>query len=538
MIDESSWNGEERRVKMLDYAKSQLKYYLPSMNMEGFFQTLETKNKECCIPRLTDEEVRRILRESLKKTSLRPDDYTDIGQAVILEEVSGNNLRYSKQVGFLVYDGKVWRIDDLAAQKLTQELTEKQLKEARADLASARKKLDALTEAGAAETEIREAKAKVHDAEQFRKFILKMRTSNRIAATMKEVQPKVQIDVGSLDADGYLLNTPDGTVDLRTGQMMPHRADDYCTKITAVSPDDRNMELFQRFLDQLTCDDKDMQRYLQERAGADCIGVVKREELTLSVGSGGNGKSTFYGLLQKVMGSYSSTISPDVLMSGRNQGQQKRFELADLRGQRLVLAPELDTGQTLDTGAMKRACSIERIRAEKKHRDGFDFVPTHHIVMFTNNMPMVDANDSGTWDRLVVIPFNARFRNTENEVKDYASYLFQECGGAVLTWMIEGARRVIANDFKIITPVCVSDAIDSYKSDNDWLSDFIGERCYIGQDLMAPAGEMYRQYTDFCYCTGAKKRSQPEFRTALLNAGFRQTAPKNRKTWHGLKLKF
>ena len=85
MIDESSWNGEERRVKMLDYAKSQLKYYLPSMNMEGFFQTLETKNKECCIPRLTDEEVRRILRESLKKTSLRPDDYTDIGQAVILE---------------------------------------------------------------------------------------------------------------------------------------------------------------------------------------------------------------------------------------------------------------------------------------------------------------------------------------------------------------------------------------------------------------------------------------------------------------------
>ena len=67
MIDESSWNGEERRVKMLDYAKSQLKYYLPTMNTIGLFQTLKTKNKECCVPRLTDDELLRIVRESMTK---------------------------------------------------------------------------------------------------------------------------------------------------------------------------------------------------------------------------------------------------------------------------------------------------------------------------------------------------------------------------------------------------------------------------------------------------------------------------------------
>lgn len=537
MLSGTAWTGADRQEHMLEYARNNLAYYLPTMNMEGFLRTLETKNREACVPRLPDEELRKILRESLKKKSLRPDDYTDLGQAAILEREYVNVLRYSKQTGFLFYDGKVWRSDDLAAQECAQKITDRQMKQARNELADARKKLDKLIEAGADKEEIDAAALKVAEAKDFRKFVLSRRASNRITAALKEVQPKVQIDVSELDKDGFFLNTPDGNIDLRTGEMHPHNPYDYCTKITAVSPDDRNADVWQRFLDQLTCGDKALQLYLQELAGSNCTGIVKREELQLAFGDGGNGKSTFYGVQQKVLGSYSTTISPDVLMSSRNQGQQKRFELADLRGKRLVIAPELDSGQTLDSGMMKRACSVEKIRAEKKHKDGFEFTPTHHIVLFTNNMPTVNARDGGTWDRLVVIPFNARFRNTKGEIKDYASYLHENCGGAILSWMIEGARRVIANDFKISTPACVQAAVDAYKADNDWLADFLSVCCHQDPTYTEAAGDLYHRYQLFCDGTGTCRKSQADFKSALESAGFKRQATKTGKIWRGLRLK-
>jgi P4 family phage/plasmid primase-like protien len=531
------WTGADRAEKLREFARSRLDDYLPTQNMAGLLQTLKAANKEYCVPRLPDEELHKIIRDVLKNRSLKPDDYSDLGQAAVLVKEYGGVLRYSRQTGFLFYDGKRWRADDLTAQECAQKLTDKQMSEARRELASARKKLDDLVEAGADKDEINAAKLKLIEATDFRKFVLSRRASNRITAALKEVQPKVQVSVSDLDRDGYLLNTPSGTVDLRSGEMLPHDPANYCTMMTAVSPDNHNVDVFRGFLEQITCGDMELQEYLQETAGVACMGLVTREELIVAVGSGGNGKSTHYGVLQKVMGDYSTTISPDVLMSSRGQGQQKRFELADLRGRRLVLAPELDAGQTLDSGMMKRACSIEKIRAEKKHRDGFEFTPSHHIVLFTNNMPTVNARDLGTWDRLVVIPFGARFRNGKGEVKDYANYLFKKCGGAILSWMIEGAKRVIDNDFKIKTPACVKAAVEQYKADNDWLHDFVSDCCYLDPTYTATAGDLYREYQAFCDGTGNRRHSQADFKAALESAGFERRATKTGKIWRGLRLK-
>ena len=176
------------------------------------------------------------VKTELRRT-LEPEDYTDIGQATVLEAVYGDRIRYSDETGFLVYNGKVWQEDDIKAQKLSQELTERQFETAKKRVRTAQEALNTAVETKD-ENAITVAKKTLGREERFRKFVIKRRSSANVNSALKEVRPKVQVNVEQLDSDGYLLNTPGGTVDLRTGIIKPNDPEDYCTKITAVAPGD------------------------------------------------------------------------------------------------------------------------------------------------------------------------------------------------------------------------------------------------------------------------------------------------------------
>lgn len=475
-------------------------------------------------------------RKPEKRSSLRLDEYSDVAQAELFCDEYGDVVRYSKATRFLKYSGSVWEESDLKAQRLAQVLTDRQLKEARALIWSARKKMDKEIEKDNPDNAIMAAqKAALKAAEQIRKDVIKRRTSQRIMATLTEAAPRLEVDTKLLDHDGFLLNTPGGTVDLRTGQMRAHDPEDYCTKMTTVAPGAEGAEVFNEFLDQITCNDADLKRYLQEISGEFAIGEVKREELFIVTGEGGNGKSTFFNLLFKVFGDYAGMLSSDVLITGSRKN--KSPELAELRGKRMILAAELDEGTRLDAGIVKRLASTDPIRAEKKFKDPFDFIPSHSVILYTNHLPRVGARDSGTWDRLRVIPFNARFRNTQNEIKDYASVLFDQCGGAVLSWIIEGARRFIENGFKIEQPECVKQAIEEYRKENDWLSAFLEERCLVSFQYREAAGELYRNYRLYCSSMGDFARSSAEFKKALEGVGIEHKKTKAGMIYRGVRLK-
>lgn len=480
--------------------------------------------------------------EKLKQESLQPGDWTDVGQAEVFAREYGHKVRFSKATSFLVYDGRKWDEDDIKAQALAQDLTARQLLEVRKMLGEARKKYDALAEAedrdsDEAQAAIKEAKEAVNKAEAIRKKILSFRASSKIKATLTESRTMTQIRSEDLDADGYLLNTPGGTVDLRTCQIRPHDPEDYCTKITAVAPDQKGLETWEAFLDRLTVGDRDLARYLQEVAGICAIGEVKREELIIATGSGGNGKSTFFNLLARVLGDYSGGLSAEVLTTSCQKN--KSPEYAELRGCRIVVAEELDEGMRLDTSIMKKLCSTDPIKAEKKYKDPFSFIPSHHIILCTNHLPKVGTTDSGTWDRLVVVPFNARFRGEDGEVKDYASVLLKECGGAVLSWIIQGAQRVILQGHMIRQPQCVVDAIEAYKKESNWLRDYLDARCVIGSGFSAAAGTLYQDYRFFCGSVIYEKfiRSSKDFSKALTAAGYESKRTKTGIFYRGLRLK-
>ena len=108
----------------------------------------------------------------------------------------------------------------------------------------------------------------------------------------------------------------------------------------------------------------------------------------------------------------------------------------------------------LNTSVVKQLCSTDPIFAEKKFKAPFSFEPSHTLVLYTNHLPKVSASDDGTWRRLIVIPFHAKIQGQADK-KNYTQYLIDNAGGAVLSWLIEGAMKVVAADFKVDRPQCV-----------------------------------------------------------------------------------
>lgn len=449
--------------------------------------------------------------------SLIPTDYTDLGQANLLAAHYGERMKYTPATKWLVYNGQVWQENELTAQGIAQELTERQLQLSRFMVEKAQATENAAIESGDEAAE-EKAKDSLNFAKGFRAFVLGERKSNRIAAALNEARPKLQLDVAMLDRDPYLLNTPGGTVDLRTGEMHRHDPQDYCTKITAVSPGTKGKTEFERFLDIVTCGDKDLAAYHQIVAGMKAVGKVFCENMEIDIGRGGNGKSTLNNAMGFVMGDYTGSLSAETLTV--NCRKNKSPEYAELRGKRLVIAAELEEGMRLDTAIVKKLCSTDPIIAEKKFKAPFTFIPSHTIVLYTNHLPKVGTTDKGTWDRLVVVPFNANLRGMKGEIKNYADYLFRECGEYILTWIIEGAKRFIANQHTITPPECVRTAIEEYKRANDWLHNFLEECCEIDPVFKQKSGELYQEYRGYCIRNGDFTRSAAEFKQAIEGAGY------------------
>ena len=521
----------------------------------------------CCQPPLEQSELDSIWRSAQRfygkvaaqegyippeqynqALQLKPSDYSDVGQATVLAREYEGKLRYSPSTDFLVYNGRFWEESKPKAQAVAQELTTRQLEEAETEI---KKATDEMMKNGAWEllasmgpkkaamafsSEQARSFQKYENATTYRNYAIKHRDSKYITAALKEAHPMVEIDQRQLDADEFLLNTPSATYDLRIGlpSAHEHTPAEFITKQTTVDPSDDGMDIWQDALETFFCGDNELIDYVQEIAGLSAIGKVCVEGLIIAYGEGRNGKSTFWNTLSRVMGTYSGNMSADTLTVGCKRNVKP--ELAEAKGKRIIIAAELEEGMRLNTSNVKQLCSTDEIYAEKKYKDPFSFVPSHTLVLYTNHLPKVGAIDAGTWRRLIVIPFNAKIEGS-SDIKNYADYLFNKAGGAILKWIMTGAKRVIEKDYHIVKPAVVEAAIQKYKDNNDWLSQFLDECCEIDSSYSAKSGDVYNAYRSYCMKVGDYIRSTTDFYTALECAGFERKRSKSARLLFGLQLK-
>ena len=364
---------------------------------------------------------------------------------------------------------------------------------------------------------------------------MKHRDYKNLMAVYNTAKPMLSVELSELDSDDLLLNTPEATYDLRKGinGQQEHNPEDYITKITAVSPSDQGMGLWQETLATFFCNDQELIDYVQEIIGMAAIGKVYQEHMIIAYGGGANGKSTFWNTIARVLGSYSGKLSADALTMSNKRNVSP--ELAELKGKRLVIASEMAEGMRLNTAVVKQITSTDEIQAEKKYKDPFHFVPSHTLVLYTNHLPKVGANDDGTWRRLVVIPFNAKITG-RSDIKNFADHLYDHAAPAIMSWIIEGAEKAIKANFKTKVPTAVSASVKAYREANDWLGHFLSDCCQVGDQLTEKSGELYSQYRAYCAKNMEYTRSTTDFYSALDQAGFKRKRTSKGNLILGLKL--
>lgn len=528
-----------RNSTMYSIALSLLRSY-PEAN-EAYTHFIEKSSH--CQPPLDTQELSQIWKNAVNtcnkspksiSSSLKPDDYSDIGQARIIEREHGNQLRYSAATDYLVYNGSYWESSEIRAQGLAQMLTDKQLEEAQQLIISSSKNFEVTGAKGLVEkmgekdalgmfSDVQlEAYRSYKDALSYEKYVRNRRNVRNIKSSLEAARPMLEVKVEDLDKNPFLLNTPSATYDLRDGSRHEHNPEDLITQQTGVDPSEDGSELWQSALRTFFNGDEELISYVQEITGLASIGKVFVEALFIAYGDGRNGKSTFWNAVSKVLGTYSWSMPSEMLTLGN--GESKKNQKAELRGKRLVISAELEENVRLSTSTVKHLCSTDEITAERKYRDPFKFIPSHQLVLYTNHLPKVGSGteDEGTWRRLKVIPFTAKIEGSQ-DIKNYVDYLYDNAGGAILSWIIEGARRIVKNGYHLEQPHSVIEATEHYKKSNDWLSDFLDDCCEIGEDFKVKSGEFYTAYRNYCIQNDERPRSTKEFYTSLDRAGFRRS---------------
>ncbi len=555
-----------RNNTMSHYAGRVLKKYGISEKAHNLFLERATK----CEPPLASSELDKIWKSAIKFAKkvqeqegyippeefnnafgsgcLKPEDYSDIGEAKVLAGECSGRLRYTSATDYIAFCGDRWYEDKQKSLGVVEDFLDKQLADANEAIRIAEENLIAL---GISETDV---KARSKDltkfvpsskigllfaligADNYKKFVMKYRNYKKIVDTQNAAKPMLALDVSELDYDPELLNTPDLTYDLTKGLAggYPHDPDDLITKVTAWSPGDKGRQLWDDTMQTIFNGDMELISYVKQIVGMAAVGRVYAEQMIIAYGDGANGKSTFWNTIARVLGNYSGKISSEALTM--NCKRNVKPEMAELKGKRLIIASELEEGTRLNTGMVKQLCSVDPIEAEKKYKDPFHFEPSHTLVLYTNHLPKVSANDDGTWRRLIVIPFNAKITG-KSDIKNYSDHLFENAGPAIMAWIIEGAELAIRSEFKIPEPKAVKDAVAKYREVNDWLGQFLEEHCDIDKSFEEKSGELYQQYRLVCIQNGEYVRSTSDFYGSLEKAGYTKLKTRKGSFIHGLRLK-
>ncbi|ESZ65712.1 phage/plasmid primase, P4 family [Mesorhizobium sp. L103C131B0] len=291
------------------------------------------------------------------------------------------------------------------------------------------------------------------------------------------------------DADPWLLNTPGGVVNLRTGAMRKHRADDYMTKITAVAPsNDMDFPIFRAFLARTTHDDVGLQNFLKRFSGYALTGVTIEHALAFFHGTGNNGKSVFLSVAAGILGDYHTTAPFETFAASRHE--KHPTDVAGLRGARLVTTAETEEGRQWDETKLKQLTGGDLISARFMRQDFFEFAPQFKLIIAGNHKPSLKTVDEAIRRRLHLVPFTVTIPKTERD-PDLKEKLKAEWP-AILDWLIEGCLDWQEEGLK--PPQAVVAASEAYLAEEDTFGRWMADRCELDPNDWTSSADLFGDY--------------------------------------------
>jgi putative DNA primase/helicase len=434
---------------------------------------LQVVNKEQCEHPLEESEVQGIAK-SLSKYDPGSQEFapSDLGNAERLTFHHGADLRFCKELGWVVWDGKRW------GQDKTDEVYRR-----------AKETVRSIYHEAGQET-LDENKRK-----DLARFAMKCEQRNRIVNMVDLAQKEADVIVRpeEFDTDPYLLNCENGTIDLRSGELKAHDPMHLITKLVPVEFDpDAKCPRWKRFLREILGGDRKLIRFIQKSLGYSLTGDTCEQCWFFLHGTGANGKSTLINTILHVMGDYALQASPDTFLATKGGGP--RNDLARFLGARLIAAGEPDNSKRLDDGLIKRFTGQDPITCRFLYREEFTYQPAGKLFFSANHKPRVDDASPGFWRRLHSIPFNVAIFEAEQD-KTLIEKLKKDAPG-ILAWLVRGCLAWQRKALK--PPQEVAEATKEYQIDSDPLAAFFedSDLCF-GEGYRIEKRELYDLYVEW-----------------------------------------
>lgn len=347
----------------------------------------------------------------------------------------------------------------------------------------------------AVNTMLREAWRDAYDDKELMKDVQKSQSSSAKSGIITEAAalPEFAVDIEELDADPYLLNVANGTLDLRTMQLRPHDPADRCTKITAGAwREDTTGPRWDKFLAE-TIPHEETRAFLARYVGQALVGEVTEHKLAILTGTGGNGKGVWYGAVDFALGDYAITPQPDMLLARRSDSA---FDgSVELRGARWAVFSEVDPGRALAPATLKRLTGGDRITGRQLYRNNISFTPSHTLAMVANHLPEVPDMSRGMWRRLLVVPFDQEV--PESQMDEQLPGKLQAEADAVLSWAVRGLMDYQQRGRHLDPPQDVQAATAGYREESDQLSKFLEEATVERAGATVTTTALWSKYGDW-----------------------------------------
>jgi len=436
---------------------------------------------------------------------------TDLGNAERLVQRHGQDLRYCYPWGaWLFWDERRWKQDDCGEAERRAQDTARSIYQ----------------EAAAEDDPDRRAALADHAR--------KTESEHRRRAMLASARCLLPVQMGDLDSDPWAFNVLNGTLDLRTGKLRPHRREDFITKLAPVHYDpDAEAPTWWKFLNRIFDRNLELMTFLQKAVGYSMTGHTWEQVLFILYGLGANGKSTFLETIRELLGDYARETTSETFLV--KTGQTASNDLAALRGARFVKATETDSGKHLAEALVKQITGGDTITARFLYQEFFSFRPQFKIFISANHKPLIRGTDWAIWRRIRLIPFTVQIPPQEQD-KRLPEKLRAELSG-ILNWALEGC--LLWQNEGLEPPAEVQAATAEYQAEMDLLGDWLSECCILANGASALAGELYQSYTEWCERTGEKRPlSRKAFGALLRERGLESgKSTAGARIWLGIGLK-
>lgn len=464
---------------------------------------LET-NAARCKPPLAEAEVRQIAAsigryepadETTREGENDDEHRTDLGNARRLVALHGQDLLYCSALGgWLVWDGRRWALDETGQV-----------------VRFAKDTVDSMYDEAMLE---KEQTAR----ETLMKHAMKSENAARIRAMvdLAQTEPSISVTPDVFDADPWLLNVANGTLDLRTGQLREHERGDMLTKLAPVdyAPNAYDVTL-DRYLATVTDGDSDFAAYLQRAAGYSLTGDTGEECFFLVLGPAATGKSTLVEALLAMLGDYGLKSSFSAFLESRYQGGATP-EIARLRGARLVAAVESPRDGRLNEVAIKELTGGDTVTARNLYAAPFSFKPRFKLWLAANDCPRMTDTDTGLWRRLQRLPFEHELPEGKRDPK-VKQQLCNEALPALLAWAVRGCLAWQRDGLQ--PPAVVRTKTAELRADFDPLAEFLAECCVFANEAETPALELRQAYEAWAASMGARPINNRDWSQRLKARG-------------------